>query len=74
MKVCFLDRDGTIINDYPDREWKDKMNPEFLEGSIEGLKILREEEYLFFIVSNQYLINNGIITNEQFQNFNNKVI
>ena len=21
MKVAFLDRDGTIIKDYPDREW-----------------------------------------------------
>ncbi len=32
MKIAFLDRDGTIIKDYPDREWANIKTPEFLEG------------------------------------------
>ena len=33
MKVAFLDRDGTIIKDYQDEEWRNISEPEFLEGS-----------------------------------------
>ena len=40
MKVAFLDRDGTIIKDYPDEKWSSIKHPEFLEGSIDGMQKL----------------------------------
>lgn len=42
LKIAFLDRDGTLIKDYPDEKWREIKEPEFLEGSIEGLKRLKE--------------------------------
>ncbi len=38
MKIAFLDRDGTIVRDYPDETWRLIKEPEFLNGAIEGLK------------------------------------
>lgn len=38
IKVAFLDRDGTITKEYEDDEWKNKTNPEFLQGTIQALK------------------------------------
>lgn len=38
MKTAFLDRDGTIVKDYPSKQWTHVDSPEFLEGSIEALK------------------------------------
>lgn len=40
MKIAFLDRDGTINLDYPDQMWANVKEPEFLEGSFEGLKFI----------------------------------
>ena len=37
IKIAFLDRDGTINKDYPDKEWKN--------GSIEGIKKLIEKGF-----------------------------
>ena len=47
LKIAFLDRDGTLIKDYPDEKWREIKEPEFLEGSIEGLKRLKEMGYDF---------------------------
>lgn len=56
LKIAFLDRDGTLIKDYPDEKWREIKEPEFLEGSMEGLKRLKEMGYDFIIITNQYLI------------------
>ena len=53
LKIAFLDRDGTLIKDYPDEKWREIKEPEFLEGSIEGLKRLKEMGYDFIIITNQ---------------------
>jgi D-glycero-D-manno-heptose 1,7-bisphosphate phosphatase len=74
MKVAFLDRDGTIIEDYEDELWKNISEPVFIKGSIEALKIIRQKGYEIIIVTNQYLINEGIITIEQYHSFSNKFI
>lgn len=50
LKIAFLDRDGTLIKDYPDEKWREIKEPEFLEGSIEGLKRLKEMGYDFIII------------------------
>lgn len=70
MKVAFLDRDGTIIKDYPDREWANIKTPEFLEGSIDALRYIKKQGFEIIIITNQYLIGEGIITLEDYQNFN----
>lgn len=70
MKVAFLDRDGTIIKDYLDSTWKDIKFPEFLEGSIEAMKHIKNGGFEIIIITNQYLIGEGIITLEDYQKFN----
>ena len=70
MKVAFLDRDGTIIKDYPDKEWAKIKAPEFLEGSIEALKYKKNKGFEIIVLTNQYLIGEKIITLEDYQNFN----
>jgi len=74
MKVAFLDRDGTIIKDYLDIEWKNVKEPEFLDGSIEGIRKLIEDGYNVIIVTNQYLINDGIISIDQYESFTSKIL
>ena len=71
MKAAFLDRDGTIVRDYPDREWVNIKTPEFLEGSIETLKHIKNKGFEIIIITNQYLIGEKIITLEDYQSFNN---
>ena len=74
LKIAFLDRDGTIIKDYPDEKWREIKEPEFLKGSIEGLKRLKEMGYDFIIITNQYLINDGIISLHDYQQFTGKFL
>lgn len=67
MKVAFLDRDGTIIEDYEDRVWSNISEPMFIDGAIESLLTIKEREYEVIIITNQYLINEKIITLEQYE-------
>lgn len=69
MKVAFLDRDGTIIEDYLDEEWRDIKVPVFLKGAFQTLKRLRELDYEIIILTNQYIINQGVISMEQYLEF-----
>ena len=74
MKIAFLDRDGTISKEYPDEEWNSITEPILLEGTIEGLKKIKEKEYEFIILTNQGLISKGIITEKQYEDYTNKLI
>lgn len=69
FKIAFLDRDGTIIKDYPDKQWATVKYPEFLEGAIAGMQRLLSLEFKIIIVTNQYLISDKIITTEQYHQF-----
>lgn len=64
-KAIFLDRDGTLIKDYPDLEWANVVHPEIFPDTITTLRNA-PRDYLLFIVTNQYLIGEGIITLNQF--------
>ena len=66
MKVAFFDRDGTIIEDYPDNVWTEVKEPKFIEGAIEVLQNLIQLDYKIIIITNQYLINEGFITLDQY--------
>ena len=74
MKVAFLDRDGTIIEDYEDELWRNITEPIFIDGSIEGLKIIKQKGYEIIIITNQYLIGEKIISIEQYREFTNKLV
>ena len=74
MKIAFLDRDGTINKDYPDNDWKYINSPEILLGNIEGLKKIIDYGYRIIIITNQNIIADEIITKEQYNDFNKKLL
>ena len=70
-KAIILDRDGVLIED---KNYSYKIKDlEILPGVIEGLKQL-QEEFLFFIVTNQAGIGKGYYTVEDFYKYNNYLI
>lgn len=74
IKIAFVDRDGTINRDYPDDDWKHIDEPEFLDGSLTALKEIRRKGYQIIIITNQYLINDGIITLSQYRVFTKRLV
>lgn len=60
--VVFLDRDGTVIEEKDFIKTPEEI--EFLPGSIEAIKILRELGYKIIVISNQSGIGRGILTEE----------
>ncbi|MBU4204493.1 MAG: HAD family hydrolase [Nanoarchaeota archaeon] len=70
-KAIFLDRDGTLIedSDYAYRIEDLKIYP----GVVEGLKLL-QNDYLFFIITNQSGIGKGFYTTKDFHRFNNSLL
>ncbi|EIJ67346.1 D-glycero-beta-D-manno-heptose 1,7-bisphosphate 7-phosphatase [Pasteurella bettyae] len=63
-KAIFLDRDGTINIDHGYVYQIDDF--EFIEGSIEALKELKQMGYLLVLVTNQSGIARGYYSEEQF--------
>lgn len=65
-KAVFLDRDGTINVDkhylYRAEEF------EFIEGAVEGLKLLQDNGYKLIIITNQSGIARGYYTEEDYLN------
>lgn len=74
IKVAFLDRDGNINKDYDDNDWKFINHPEILDGNIEGLKKIKYYGYEIIIITNQYIIADGIISEQQYEAYNHKLI
>lgn len=74
MKVAFVDRDGTIVKDYPDEEWRGRIRPEILDGSISGLQYLQARGYRIIIITNQYIIGEGYITENEYEDFTRELL
>jgi D-glycero-D-manno-heptose 1,7-bisphosphate phosphatase len=74
LKVAFFDRDGTIIEDYPDEKWTQISTPVFLPGSIQTLKSVHHRGFEIIILTNQYLISEGFISLEQYKNITKKML
>lgn len=74
IKVAFLDRDGTIVKEYDDNGWVNRIEPEFLSNSIEGLKAISELGYKIIIITNQGLINKGYISWNDYNMFTSNML
>ncbi|PYZ96622.1 D,D-heptose 1,7-bisphosphate phosphatase [Alteribacter lacisalsi] len=74
MKAAFFDRDGTIIEDYPDHEWTHITQPVFKDGAIHVLKEVTRKGYAIIIITNQYIIEEGYITLDQYNDINSQMV
>lgn len=67
-KAVFLDRDGTIN---VDKHYLYKIEDfEFIEGAVEGLKILQDLGFILVVITNQSGIARGYYTEEEYQRLN----
>jgi histidinol-phosphate phosphatase family protein len=74
MKVVFLDRDGTVIQD-PLDERVDKIEKiELFPDSIEALKYLADNDFGVVLITNQAGIAEGRISEEEFWTIHNEVL
>lgn len=74
-RAIFLDRDGTINAGVPKYERVDSVEKvELLPDVLEGLKLLAELDYKVFLVTNQAGLAEGLITESEFDQINQKVL
>ena len=50
-KVVFFDKDGTLVDDIPYNVDPDLI--QLADGALEGLRLLQEQDYQLFVVTNQ---------------------
>ena len=75
MKAIFLDRDGTVNVGVPKYERVNSLDKvEILPNSIEALRQLDGMDYGVFFITNQAGLAEGLITQEDFDAINNKVL
>lgn len=74
MLTAFFDRDGTIARDYPDEVWPTVTEVELMPGAIVAMRFLRKKGYEIIIVTNQYIIEEGWITQNQYEAYNEKLL
>jgi D-glycero-D-manno-heptose 1,7-bisphosphate phosphatase len=72
LKIVFMDRDGVINKDRPDyvKNWSEF---EFLPGSLDALKLLTLNGYRIILVTNQSVINRGMVTEAGLQSIHEKM-
>ena len=74
MKIAFLDRDGTINKEFEDEQWGTIEEPVLNEGAVEAMQEMQKRGYEIIIVTNQPLINKGIITQKQYDSYTEKLL
>jgi histidinol-phosphate phosphatase family protein len=75
MKAVFLDRDGTINVGTPTYERVDSLDKvQLLPNTLQALELLASMDYGVFFATNQAGLGEGLITQQQFDTINNKVI
>lgn len=75
MKVVFLDRDG-VINEFPGNgKYVTQVKDfHFIPGALEAIRILTENGYTLFVVSNQAGVGKGWFTEKKLQQINDKML
>ncbi|MCX8081825.1 MAG: D-glycero-beta-D-manno-heptose 1,7-bisphosphate 7-phosphatase [bacterium] len=73
MKTVFLDRDGVISIFTPNDYIKNWGEFAFIDGAIEGLKLLYSNGYRLVIISNQSGINKGLFKIEDLQDITERM-
>jgi len=71
-KAIFLDRDGVINKEIS--HLSDPKDFEFIKGSIEALKLLKQKGFLLIIITNQAGIARGLFTEETLKAIHYKMI
>lgn len=71
-KAIFLDRDDTINIDYGYVHEIDKFH--FIDGAIEGLKLLSDLGYILIIITNQSGIGRGYFSEKELTEINNYML
>jgi len=75
MKIVFLDRDG-VINKFPGNGNYVTLVKEFqfLPGSLEAIRLLTEQGYTIFVVSNQAGVGKGIFSKDKLKKITAKMM
>ncbi|MEK7599806.1 MAG: HAD-IIIA family hydrolase [Patescibacteria group bacterium] len=74
MKVVFLDRDGTIIQDPLDERVDSVDKIELFQDSIKALKYLADNDFGVVLITNQAGIGEGRISEDEFWAVHNEVL
>jgi D-glycero-D-manno-heptose 1,7-bisphosphate phosphatase len=74
-KAVFLDRDGTITVGTPIYDRVDSLEKvQLLPNTLEALKLLASLDYMVFIITNQAGIAEGLMSLDEFNEINGKVL
>ena len=73
-RIVFLDRDGTMMEEPEDKTVNSIQKIRILPNTIPALKLLTDNKFKLFIITNQGDINKGTLTIEQFYKFNNHIL
>ncbi|HUN64658.1 MAG TPA: bifunctional histidinol-phosphatase/imidazoleglycerol-phosphate dehydratase HisB [Bacteroidota bacterium] len=73
-RIVFIDRDGTIIEEPPDRQIDSLAKLSFIPGVIGGLRLLREAGYSLIMVSNQDGLGSPRYPRKVFQTVQRKIL
>lgn len=65
-RYAFLDRDGTLVPEYPDEEWRGRTTLTLLPGVGRALARLQAAGYALVVVTNQYLIGEGLLAADEY--------
>lgn len=65
-RYAFLDRDGTLVPERPDEQWRGVREVTLLDGVGPALARL-QEHYELVVLTNQYLIGEGVLTRDDYE-------
>jgi D-glycero-D-manno-heptose 1,7-bisphosphate phosphatase len=73
MMAVFLDRDGVINEDRPDyvKRWDEFA---FLPGSLEALRLLREQGCRIIVITNQSIVGRRMVSETELCHIHNKML
>jgi len=73
VSAIFLDRDG-VINANRDTYVTSWSDFQFLPGALDALRILTHHKFRIFVVTNQSIVNQGRITQDQLETIHSRML